>query len=67
MGGIQLQVGDWVRTLSGKIGKITLLSHMSAWVDIVENANRRSVRHYLGELTKIDPPGSEKNTPSTHQ
>lgn len=63
---MDLKVGDRVRTASGKEGKITLISRMSAFVDLDDKSTGRSPSYLLSELTKIEPPKDQKNSPATH-
>jgi hypothetical protein len=51
-----LQVGDWVRTPSGHVGKIVLLQRLSAFIDYGNESDSGPASCLLSELTKIDPP-----------
>ena len=60
-----LKVGDWVRTASGREGKIVLISRMSAFLELQDRPENRAVSFLLSELTKMEPP-PENNPPSAH-
>lgn len=55
-----LKAEDWVRAQSGQTGKIVLISRLSAFVEVRENDTPRTVTFLLSELTRIDPPPSDK-------
>jgi hypothetical protein len=50
--------GDWVRTTSGQIGKIVLISRLSAFVDVEHGDKAHTMTFLLSELTRIDPPSA---------
>jgi hypothetical protein len=54
-----LHVGDWVRTKSGEVGQVVLVSRLSAFVKIPDGPTE-TVSRLLSELTKIDPPSDAK-------
>ncbi len=45
-----------MRTQSGQIGKIVLISRLSAFVEVREGETTRTVTFLLSELTRVDPP-----------
>jgi preprotein translocase subunit YajC len=51
-----LKTGDWVRAQSGQIGKIILISRLSAFVEVSHGDTTRTMTFLLSELTKVDPP-----------
>lgn len=51
-----LQSGVWVRTDSGGIGRIILISRLSAFVDIQQDKSSYTATYLVSELTKIDEP-----------
>jgi hypothetical protein len=51
-----LKTGDWVRAQSGHIGKIVLISRLSAFVEMHEEDKAHTMTFLLSELTRIDPP-----------
>jgi preprotein translocase subunit YajC len=51
-----LKAGDWVRAQSGHIGKIILISRLSAFVDVHHDDKTHTMTFLLSELTRIDPP-----------
>jgi preprotein translocase subunit YajC len=57
-----LETGDWVRAVSGQIGKIILISRLTAFVDVRHGETTHTKTFLLSELTKIDPP-PEKRPP----
>jgi hypothetical protein len=64
-----LQVGDWVRTHTGREGKIVLLwdNGKDAYVDATEAQwGAILTKFHLADLTKIDPPKPDDNPPPAH-
>jgi len=59
-----LNTGDWVRAASGQIGKIVLISRLSAFVDVGNGDKTHTMTFLLSELTKIDPPPSGPQPPT---
>jgi preprotein translocase subunit YajC len=55
-----LQIGDWVRTASGVIGQVVLVTRLTAFVDISQGGSACVSPFLLSELTKIDPPPAEE-------
>jgi preprotein translocase subunit YajC len=51
-----LKTGDWVRAQSGQVGKIILISRLSAFVEVLEGESKRTVTFLLSELSRVDPP-----------
>jgi len=51
-----LKIGDWVRAPSGQVGKIILISRLSAFVEVSHGETTRTMTFLLSELTKVDPP-----------
>jgi hypothetical protein len=59
-----LQAGDWVRAHTGHIGKIILISRLSAFVDVHYGDKTHTMTFLLSELSKIDPPHAGDQSPS---
>jgi hypothetical protein len=55
---MKIDVGDWVRTSTGKIGTVTSINRPNAYVDIKlpPPAGIHYISVLLSELTKIDAP-----------
>lgn len=51
-----LSAGDWVRAGSGQVGKIILVSRLSAFVELYDGGAKHTTTFLLSELAKIDPP-----------
>ncbi len=51
-----LKAGDWVRAQSGQLGKIVLISRLSAFVEVAQDDTKQTMTFLLSELTKVDPP-----------
>jgi preprotein translocase subunit YajC len=51
-----LKTGDWVRAQSGQVGKIVLISRLSAFVDVSLGEGTRTMTFLLSELTRVEPP-----------
>ena len=58
---MELQKGDWVRTEKGDVGRIIIISRLSAFVEFSTDNGPRVVSYLISQLTKIDPP--EKHGP----
>jgi hypothetical protein len=51
-----LQIGDWVKTESGEVGKIVHISRLTVFVAIPDPPNPDRVEAFLeSQLTKTDP------------
>jgi hypothetical protein len=55
---MKIEVGDWVKTSTGKIGTVASINRPNAYVDIKlpPQAGIHYISVVLSELTKIDPP-----------
>ncbi len=63
---MSVQVGDWVRTEKGEVGKVVHVYRLSAFVDLKGDGNDQDIKSCLvSNLTKIDPP-PENNPPPAH-
>ena len=51
-----LSAGDWVRAGAGQVGKIVLISRLSAFVEVQQADTKQTATFLLSELEKIDPP-----------
>jgi hypothetical protein len=58
-----LKAGDWVRAQSSHIGKITLVSRLSAFVEVHYEDKIHTMTFLLSELTRIDPPTQQPRPP----
>jgi preprotein translocase subunit YajC len=63
-----LNAGDWVRAQSGHVGKVILISRLSAFVDVHHADKTHTMTFLLSELNKIAPPqtGERPPTPASH-
>jgi hypothetical protein len=54
---MSLQVGDWVRTENGEVGRVVHIYRLSAFVDLKGNRKDEDIKAYLvSNLTRIDSP-----------
>jgi hypothetical protein len=56
-----LQSGVWVRTDSGAVGQIILVSGLSAFVDVRQDKSSYTATFLLSKLTPIDEPQRNDN------
>ena len=62
---MKLQPGDWVKSASGEIGKVVHISRLTVFVAIAVPGQPDNVAAILeSQLTKIDPPPSEAESPT---
>jgi hypothetical protein len=69
---MELNVGDYVKTESGEIGKIIVIDRLTVFVSFAQNAQPQphEIRAFLkSALTKVDPPtngnAASESAPST--
>ena len=54
---MELQKGDWVRTEKGELGKVVMISRVTAFVEFnVVDKGPMIISYLASQLTKIDPP-----------
>jgi hypothetical protein len=58
-----LKTGEWVRAQSGHVGKIVLISRLSAFVEVHDESKTHTMTFLLSELTKINPPTQQSHPP----
>jgi hypothetical protein len=61
---LKIEVGDWVRTPAGNIGRVEYIARLSAYVQFGQ-AGPETLKSYLvSELVKVDPPitGASKSS-----
>ena len=64
---MELQPGDYVKTQSGDVGKVAHISRLTIFVAFAVPGKPDLVQAYLeSQLTKVDRPGNEKDSPSAH-
>ena len=62
---MSVQVGDWVRTETGEVGRVVDVYRLSAFVDLKADGNDQNIKSYLiSKLTTIDPPVGTSELPS---
>jgi hypothetical protein len=62
---MSLQIGDWVRTENGEVGRVVHIDRLTAFVGFKGDWNDQGIKPYLvSSLTKIDPPEPENKPPS---
>jgi hypothetical protein len=54
---MELQKDDWVRTETGLVGKVALVSRLTVFVEIDAGEDGSSMGTFLlSQVTRIDPP-----------
>jgi hypothetical protein len=53
---MDIREGDWVRTSTGKEGRIVLISRLSAFIDYRNKVDSGPASCLLSDLTKIETP-----------
>ena len=65
---MNLEPGTWVRTASGDVGQIVLISKLSAFVQVDGGIEPENVRMFLlSELTRVDPPQAPSGPTALHR
>jgi hypothetical protein len=52
---MEISVGDWVRTASGLVGQVLLVSKLSAFVEIPNPNGAQTITCLLSELQALKP------------
>ena len=56
---MELQKGDWVQTEKGEVGRIILISRLSAFVEMTAEGKSTVDSYLASQLAKIAPPSSQ--------
>ena len=65
---MKLRKGDWVRTEKGEVGKVVLISRLTAFVEVKSADNQsRIISCLASQLTRIDPAQDNHGQPKALQ
>jgi hypothetical protein len=60
----QFSSGEWVRTDSGEVGRVVHTARLTVFVQLEADAKEATVKAFLeSQLTRIEPPGEQQETP----